>query len=607
MLGLTTLEQLFEYFLIDPGREPVVQTSRIRLAIGSVQLFIQRCLMNLEPKVPPSAIDAQEWEWMKRYRVWEANRKIFLFPENWLEPEFRDDKSPLFAELEGALLADDVSADIVEDAFLTYLRKLDMIARLDIVAMHIEDGHDPANRVLHVIGRSWGQPHVYHYRRYTNDMWSPWTPVTVDIAGDHVAPVFWRGRLYLFWVTFRDEADATSAGPQPTNGEVTLGSAKVKDVMSTILAQSLGRRRMAVDLHWAEYTQGSWTQPEGSPPGSSISVPVSSAFSPARTFVHVSRETTGEDEGGVFIHLGGEIDHAFYLAGRNSPVTVVPREATPANPFSASTETAGRFAGSGPLRVSVADRKTVDGATTTTLSVETIFGKTPGEFTLLPLNSRLLPWGVPADAVGGAANPSAVAAELDEAFEDIAILARPVFYQDDRSTFFLRPDVTETTVEEWEEWVQPPVWGGEVGDGGLFGDIPRLQVDVDRFRHLAERPFSLVDPLNDPRPVDWLLNEHTAVEFDGVLLGPAGQLGTAVVHASTPAPGESRSVPVATATGSAIAAEGKVLAAAGLSAGVGGLNVVGAGGFNQLLNRNLKDTVAGQGPGLSGFLMGGRL
>ena len=89
--GFARMEQLYEYFLIDPGMEPVVQTSRIRLAIGSVQLFIQRCLLNLEKQVHPSAIiNAKQWEWMKRYRVWEANRKIFLFPENWLEPEFRD-------------------------------------------------------------------------------------------------------------------------------------------------------------------------------------------------------------------------------------------------------------------------------------------------------------------------------------------------------------------------------------------------------------------------------------------------------------------------------------------------------------------------------------
>jgi SpoVK/Ycf46/Vps4 family AAA+-type ATPase len=30
-----------------------------------------------------------EWEWRKRYRVWDANRKIFLYPENWIEPELR--------------------------------------------------------------------------------------------------------------------------------------------------------------------------------------------------------------------------------------------------------------------------------------------------------------------------------------------------------------------------------------------------------------------------------------------------------------------------------------------------------------------------------------
>lgn len=29
------------------------------------------------------------WEWRRKYRVWEANRKIFVHPENWIEPELR--------------------------------------------------------------------------------------------------------------------------------------------------------------------------------------------------------------------------------------------------------------------------------------------------------------------------------------------------------------------------------------------------------------------------------------------------------------------------------------------------------------------------------------
>ena len=37
-----------------------------------------------------------DWDLLKRYRVWQANRKEFLYPENSIEPEQRDDKTPQF-------------------------------------------------------------------------------------------------------------------------------------------------------------------------------------------------------------------------------------------------------------------------------------------------------------------------------------------------------------------------------------------------------------------------------------------------------------------------------------------------------------------------------
>src|SRR5262249_52953630 len=124
-LHFDDVNQLFEYFMIDPGMEPVVQTSRLRLAISAVQTFVQRCFLNLEAEVHPSALDAAHWEWMKRYRVWQANSEIFLFPENWLEPEFRDDKTELFEELESTLLQGDISNDLAENALFAYLQKLE--------------------------------------------------------------------------------------------------------------------------------------------------------------------------------------------------------------------------------------------------------------------------------------------------------------------------------------------------------------------------------------------------------------------------------------------------------------------------------------------------
>jgi SpoVK/Ycf46/Vps4 family AAA+-type ATPase len=30
-----------------------------------------------------------EGDWLKRYRLWDANRRIFVYPENWIEPDLR--------------------------------------------------------------------------------------------------------------------------------------------------------------------------------------------------------------------------------------------------------------------------------------------------------------------------------------------------------------------------------------------------------------------------------------------------------------------------------------------------------------------------------------
>src|SRR5215831_15413208 len=40
-------------------------------------------------QLPSRELTMANWEWIRRYRVWEADRQEFLFPENWLEPESR--------------------------------------------------------------------------------------------------------------------------------------------------------------------------------------------------------------------------------------------------------------------------------------------------------------------------------------------------------------------------------------------------------------------------------------------------------------------------------------------------------------------------------------
>ena len=206
-LGLPSAEQLFNYLLIDVQMAPCMLTSRIKQAISSVQTFIQRCLLNAEPEVEPDAIDDQQWKWIKNYRVWEANRKVFLYPENWIEPELRDDKTPLFKELESALLQDEVNTDTCEAALLDYLEKVDQLSKLDVVAMFRQTDFEPAEglrEALHVFARTPGTPTTYYYRQYTVNengiaLWTPWEGIPADVEGNLFTAAVYHRRTYFFW------------------------------------------------------------------------------------------------------------------------------------------------------------------------------------------------------------------------------------------------------------------------------------------------------------------------------------------------------------------------------------------------------------------------
>src|ERR1035441_6467127 len=97
---------------------PEMLTSRLKQAISSTQLFFQRWLMNLEPSsLSETEMEevSRQFEWARNYRVWEANRKVFLYPENWLVPALRDNKSHLFLKFESGLLQGEPTSDRSEE------------------------------------------------------------------------------------------------------------------------------------------------------------------------------------------------------------------------------------------------------------------------------------------------------------------------------------------------------------------------------------------------------------------------------------------------------------------------------------------------------------
>ncbi|MFI0429202.1 neuraminidase-like domain-containing protein [Mariniflexile sp. HMF6888] len=240
---------LYEYFLVDVEMESCMPSSRIVLAHNSIQLFVQRCLMGLEPNAIADVEkdpNWNQWKWMKNYRVWEANRKVFLYPENWYDVTLTDDKTFLLTEFINEIQQNELTNDTAEEALKKYLEKLDNIAFLEVMATW----YDVPARKMHVFARTkGGDPAIYYYRRFESERyWSPWEKVELDITGNHLLAFVRNNRLHLAWPIFSEEAKPDQQSKIPSKQEQEDGHANTEQP----------EKKLKIQLAISEYTNKKW-------------------------------------------------------------------------------------------------------------------------------------------------------------------------------------------------------------------------------------------------------------------------------------------------------------------------------------------------------------
>ena len=230
-------DDLYAHYLIDPQMDPCMVTSRLKQAISAVQLYIHRAFLGLE-EISLDQEDYEEWEWRNRYRLWEAARRVFLYPENWIYPELRGDTTPFFDELVNEVLQNEITDDFASELMLRYLDKLKTVSRLTVLASHHQVSRDATGEVsqdvLHVFARTEAEPRRYFYRSLVDQLtWTPWEEVKLPIKSDQLLPVVIGQRLVLFWLDFQ-EAEVEEDDDQ------------------------VGYDYWEVSLSWAEYRKGRW-------------------------------------------------------------------------------------------------------------------------------------------------------------------------------------------------------------------------------------------------------------------------------------------------------------------------------------------------------------
>lgn len=215
---LRSTDDLYERYLIDVQTGSCLKTTRLLQATAAAQLFVQRVILNLEKNASLSPDKRKLWEWIHSYRVWEANRKVFLFPENWLLPELRDDKTAIFRQMESALGEQEPSPENTRSALLGYLEDLGDLAQISVIAMY-EDHQNIGTKetpvwkeTLYVVGRTPNDPYRYFWRSCaafgTEKMsWSGWEALDLDNANDFIMPFVLEGDLHIAWPIFRKKVD----------------------------------------------------------------------------------------------------------------------------------------------------------------------------------------------------------------------------------------------------------------------------------------------------------------------------------------------------------------------------------------------------------------
>ncbi|HEY0066661.1 MAG TPA: neuraminidase-like domain-containing protein, partial [Flavisolibacter sp.] len=260
---------LYEFFLLDVEMGGCFRTSYLVAAITSLQLYVYRCLINLEQsdkslnanipdvKVLPTYIPADEWEWRKNYRVWEANRKVFLYPENYIDPTLRDTKTHIFKELEDELLQQKITEESAQAAYKKYMAQFAELTRLRYAGAYYHEEFDNYGYVnlggsgkgdsnffmvsgiyfpsesddscYYLFARTNVMPYQYYYRTYNDNRktWGNWTKIELGIEAKEISAIIHQGRLHIFWTEVKAK-EMNTLNDGSSNSEGYVFSAYVK-------------------------------------------------------------------------------------------------------------------------------------------------------------------------------------------------------------------------------------------------------------------------------------------------------------------------------------------------------------------------------------------
>lgn len=237
MSRIKDVDDACDYLLLDLLVSAKVRATRVSLATNSLQQFINRTSLNIEPGLFMTAEETENWEeFANRYNYWSADRLLRTYPESYLEPLLRLNKTEFFFQLESVLNQGKITEDSVQQAVLGYLNNFEDVSNLKVIAGY-ENGVDINHDKYFFVGRTRTQPYKYYWRSLnlsirhpdtdalSPNAWSEWKPIDLPLGNidpNLIRPIFLNNRLYIAWTEI-EEVQETKNAPEKRSKASTDG------------------------------------------------------------------------------------------------------------------------------------------------------------------------------------------------------------------------------------------------------------------------------------------------------------------------------------------------------------------------------------------------
>lgn len=234
---ITHADDLYEYWLLDVQVSQAVPTSPVACAISSLQQYITRIQLGLEPGYEKQGMTAPQdtlWrEQLHTYALWNANQQLQYHPANYLDPTLRHDKTDSFEQLENDLSQYRLQANTVTAAVQNYLARFEETANIRTINGYIDaDLSNLYSGTYYFVGKS-SSENTYYWRSLDlskrsasalfQDAWSDWEKINLSVsdatAEQSIRPVYFNNRLFFIWAECIKPAPTRSVPPAKTDSE----------------------------------------------------------------------------------------------------------------------------------------------------------------------------------------------------------------------------------------------------------------------------------------------------------------------------------------------------------------------------------------------------